>query len=253
MSGILPLFKSHYSIGRSILTLERQEDSLENGPDSVISICRENEISKLCLVEDNMSGFLEAYINAEEAGIQLIFGLRLSITDDCEDKSPDSLGKTCKYIIFARNKSGYKKLIKIYSHAAKEGFYYYPRTDFDSLKKFWSDRDLMFCVPFYDSFIFRNSLEYSSCVPKLDFLKPTFFLEDNNMPFDRLISEKVKSFCEDKYPIQKTKSIYYKERKDFKSYLTFKCINKRTTLDRPNFDHMCSNDFCFESWKEQSA
>ena len=126
-------------------------------------------------------------------------------------------------------------------------------SDFKSLKEHWSDKNLLLCMPFYDSFIFRNSLEYTSCVPELDFAEPTFFLEQNHMPFDHLVSEKVKTFCSDKYPTQKVQSIYYKGKKDFKSYLTFKCINNRTTLDRPNFDHMCSDQFCFESWKEQSA
>lgn len=253
MAGIIPIFKSHYSIGRSILTLEKDEEDRQSGPDSIINICSDNNISKLYLVEDNMSGFLQAYMNAQEKNIQLIFGLRLRITDDCEEKTPESLSKTCKYIIFARNKSGYKKLIKIFSHAAKKGFYYYPRMDFESLKEYWSDRDLMLCIPFYDSFIFRNSLEYASCVPKLDSLKPVFFIENNSMPFDSLITDKVKSFCADKYPTLNVKSIFYKDKKDFKAYLTFKCINNRTTLDRPNFDHMCSNEFCFESWKEQSV
>ena len=165
MDETLPLFKSHYSVGRSILTLDKKEDGMDGGPDSIIDICQENSLSQLYLVEDNMSGFLQAFINCEEANIQLIFGLRLTVTDDCLDKTPESLSRGCKYIIFAKNKSGYKSLIKIFSDASKDGFYYYPRTDFKSLEKYWSDDNLMLCVPFYDSFIFKKSLEYSSCVP----------------------------------------------------------------------------------------
>jgi DNA polymerase III alpha subunit len=250
MDRALPLFKSHYSIGRSILTLDPDKEA---STDSVVNICSDNDISELYLVEDNMNGFLEAYQSSVDAKINLRFGLRLSILDDCEDKSPDSLSKTCKYIIFAKNNNGYKKLIKIYTHASKHGFYYYPRIDFSSLREFWSEKDLLLCVPFYDSFIFRNTLEYSSCVPELDFVEPTFFVEDNNLPFDKMIADRVSAFCEGKYPIEKTKSIYYKNKQDFKSYLTFRCINNRTTLDKPNFDHMCSDEFCFESWKEQVA
>ena len=254
MDEVIPLFKSHYSIGKSILTLENgnKEESL-SGPDSIIDICRQNNLSKVCLVEDNMSGFLQAYLNCKEEKIDLIFGLRLSVTDDCEDKSQESLLKTCKYIVFAKNKSGYKRLIKIYSHAAKDGFYYYPRTDFASLKKLWSNKDLQLCIPFYDSFIFRNTLEYSSCVPELKSLNPIFFTENNKLPFDNLILKRVQKFCADKYPIQKVKSIFYKDKEDFKAYLTFRCINNRSTLDRPNFDHMSSDEFCFESWRNQEA
>ena len=252
MSEVVPLFKSHYSLGRSILTLNNVGSALENGPDSIMDICVQNGLDRVTLLDDNMSGFLEAYLNSKETGLDLTFGLRLRILDDCEDKSADSLTKTCKYIIFAKNRQGYKRLIKIYSHAAKVGFYYFPRIDFKSLKKYWSNDDLKFCVPFYDSFVFRNCLEYSSCVPELDYVEPTFFLEDNDLPFDKLVTERVKKFCGDKYPTQKVKSIFYKEQKDFKAYLTFRCINNRTTLDKPNFDHMCSDKFSFESWKNES-
>tara|TARA_Y100000310_G_scaffold343375_1_gene450707 strand:+ start:12153 stop:12923 length:771 start_codon:yes stop_codon:yes gene_type:complete len=250
---VLPLFKSHYSIGRSILTLENSASDVEPtvSTDSVMDICSENDISNIFLVEDNMNGFLEAYQSSKDINSVLTFGLRLSILDDCEDKSAESLQRTCKYIIFAKNDNGYRRLIRIYTHASKTGFYYYPRIDFSSLRSFWSNDDLSLCVPFYDSFIFRNSLEYTSCVPELDFVEPVFFTENNGLPFDSLISDRVHSFCKDKFPIQKVKSIYYRNREDFKAYLTFRCINNRTTLDKPNFDHMCSNEFCFESWKEQ--
>tara|TARA_B100000676_G_C17214536_1_gene406095 strand:+ start:134 stop:439 length:306 start_codon:yes stop_codon:yes gene_type:complete len=97
--------------------------------------------------------------------------------------------------------------------------------------------------------VFRNCLEYSSCVPELDYVEPTFFVEDNGLPFDNMVTKRVEKFCEGKYPTQKVKSIFYKDEKDFKAYLTFRCINNRTTLDKPNFEHMCSDKFSFESWK----
>ena len=214
MSEIVPLFKSHYSLGRSILTLDKVDSGPEDGPDSIMDICAQNGLDRVTLLDDNMSGFLEAYLNSKEAGLDLTFGLRLSILDDCEDRSEGSKSKTCKYVIFAKNEQGYKRLIKIYSHAARVGFYYFPRIDFKSLKKHWSNDDLKLCVPFYDSFVFRNCLEYSSCVPELDYVQPTFFIEDNSLPFDKIIADRVKKFCGDKYPTQKVQSIFYKKKKD---------------------------------------
>ena len=49
------------------------------------------------------------------------------------------------------------------------------------------------------------------------------------------------------------RSIYYENKEDFKAYVTFKCINNRTVLENPKFDHLCSDEFSFESWKEKSA
>ena len=177
----------------------------------------------------------------------------MTFCPDMDEKSEDSRNKSCKYIIFIKNTEGYKKLIKIYSIAAKRGFYYEPRMDFKTLKDYWTNSGLLLAVPFYDSFIYKNSLTYSVCIPEMDFTDPVFFIEKNGLPFDGILEEKVKKYCRKKYKTVETKSIYYELKNDFKSYLTFRCINNRSTLNRPQLDHMCSSEFCLESWKEQNG
>ena len=249
---ILPIFKSHYSIGRSILTLE-DEPQEPSYPDSIINILKDNKMNELYLVEDNMTSFLQAYTNCKKNNINLRYGLRLTITDNIEDKTDSSRLKNSKFIIFFKTENGYKKLIKIFSIAAKNGFYYEPRIDFKTLKGLWSDKDLLLAVPFYDSFIFNNVLKNNLCTPQLEFCSPIFFVENNNIPFDGLIKSKVIDYCKkNQNEILNAKSIYYKSRLDFKAYLTFRCINMRTTLNKPEVEHMSSNEFCFESWKEKS-
>lgn len=245
----IPLFKSHFSIGRSILTLEDEEIS-ENDPDSIIDIARKNAIKNLYLVEDNMSSFLQAYTNCKKYDINLRYGLRLSINDNMEDKTEESRSKTSKIVVFFRTNEGYKQLINIFSLAAKQGFYYEPRIDYKNLKNLWSEKDLILAIPFYDSFIFNNTLKNFICVPALEFTKPIMFVENNHLPFDSIIKNKVKNYSEaNNLKIINTKSIYYKTKKDFKSYLTFRCINNRTTLNKPELAHMSSSQFCFESLK----
>lgn len=250
----IPLFKSHYSIGKSILTLEDNEKQNPNKPSSIIEIAKRNKMDSVFLIEDSMNGFLEAFQNCKNNDIKLVFGLRLTVCEDSSVKDKDSVSKESKYVILARNEQGYKRLIKISSDAASEGFYYQPRTDLSKIKSFWSDKDLQLCVPFYDSFLFNNTLTFSLCFPDFSFTKPVFFLEDNDIPFDYLIRKKVLNYCKDnKLNTLDTKSVYYENKEDFKAYLTFKCINNRTTLENPRFDHLCSNEFSFESWKEQQA
>lgn len=243
---MIPLFKSHYSLGRSILTLE-DKDEKDDYPDSIIQICKENKMKELYLVEDNMSSFLEAYSNCRKNNIKLNYGLRISVTESMSDKSEESKVKSSKIILFFKNKKGYQQLTKLYSIAAKEGFYYEPRLDYETISKNWTD-DLILCIPFYDSFIFNNTLKNSLCIPQFDFTKPIFFIEDNDLPFDSLVKQKALSFAEkNNFKIYKAQSVFYKERKDFKAYLTFRCINNRSVLNKPNLDHMSSNEFCFES------
>ena len=245
---MIPLFKSHYSLGRSILTLEDKSE-VDDYPDSIIQIAKENKLKELFLVEDNMSSFLEAYTNTRNNNIKLNYGLRITITESIEDKSEESRSKNSKIIIFFKNNEGYSRLTKLYSKASKEGFYYEPRLDYKVLSENWSD-DLLLCVPFYDSFIYNNTLKNFICVPNFSFTKPIVFIENNDLPFDIIIKNKMLNFIkENNLEVFLVKSIYYKNKKDFKSYLTFRCINNRTTLNKPEIEHMSSDSFSFEEWK----
>ena len=265
MSGVIPLFKSHYSLGRSILTLEGAGQSFaggfngQNSPDSILDIAKEFKLDKVFLVDDNMSGFLQAYSNCKEINLELIFGLRLSICGDMHQKDDDSKSETCKYIIFIKNLEGYKRLVKIYTKASREGFYYYPRIDFKNLNELWDSNDLELAVPFYDSFIFSNVMGSAFCIPDFSKIKPVFFLEDNDLPFDDLVRGRVEQYCQGQYEMQETKSIYYESRTDFEAYQTYKCIcgrgfsNKALTLNSPNLDHCGSPEFCFESYLDHEG
>jgi DNA polymerase-3 subunit alpha len=246
---MIPLFKSHYSLGRSILTLEDKSETDEY-PDSIIQIAKQNNLNEIFLVEDNMSSFLEAYTNCRNNNIKLNYGLRITTTESIIDKSEESRSKNSKLIIFFKNKKGYERLTKLFSIAAKDGFYYEPRIDYNTINKNWSE-DLIIAIPFYDSFIFNNTLKNSICVPQIDFAKPVFFIEQNELPFDLIIKEKVLSYAKkNKLEVFNTKSIFYNNKKDFKTYLTFRCINNRTILNKPEIEHMSSNEFCFESYLE---
>ena len=98
-----------------------------------------------------------------------------------------------------------------------------------------------------------NLLQNGLCVPEFDFTTPIFFSEENDLPFNDLILKGIKKFLKPSQKIIKIKSIFYEKREDFKAYLTFRCISNRTTLDKPNLDHMTSDDFCIESWRDQNG
>ena len=246
---MIPLFKSHYSLGRSILTLENSAAAPDEA-DSIFDICKENEMNEVVVIDHNMSGFLQAYQNSKDLDIKLIFGVRMTVCSDMNQKDADSLKTNNKIVILLKNEEGYKRLIRIFSQASRDGFYYEPRIDYKNLKREWNNKDLSMAIPFYDSYIFKNTLYNNICVPELNFTEPTYFLEDNDLPFDDLIKLKVMNVSD---KTQKTQSIYYKNKKDFKAYLTFRCINNRSSLEKPELEHMTSDEFCMESWKEKVA
>lgn len=245
----VPLFKSHFSFGRSILTLEDRSENCDDQPDSIFPLLQQADLNELFLVDDHFSGFLQANQNCDKLGLKLNYGLRLTVCDDNQDKNEESLNSNSKVIVFAKNLNGYKRLVKIYTNSSNDGFYYEPRTDWKRLKKIWSDSDLAMAIPFYDSYVFNNLLTNKVCCPDL-FTEPFYFEEDNDLPFDHLVSDKLYSMGVETL---KSKSIYYATRAEFPAYLTFRCINKRTTLSKPNLEHMSSAEFCFESWKEANG
>lgn len=255
----IPLFKSHYSIGKSILTLNSPkcpED--EESADSIFDIATSSSLSEVVLVEDTFMGFLQAKKVSDELGINFIFGIRFDVCDNVSSLEEEDL-KKCnhKLIVFTRTSAGCKILNQIYtaSKTKHSGW-----IDIPLLREYWSEKDLLLAVPFYDSFLFKNLTTFNTCIPSFDFTSPTFFVEENGLPFDSLIKSAVKDYCSSNdFETQNSQSIYYKNKCDFSSYLTYKLICGRNSfsgrllsLEKPNFDHMGSDEFCWESYLQKN-
>lgn len=254
----IPLFKSNYSVGRSILTVDAEQTDARE-PDSIPLIAKELGLDHFYLVDDSISGLIDCYKSCKKLGLDFTFGLRLTFVPNLEIKDDDSLRKEAKYIIFLRNmpsyEVGYREIIKIWSKAAKDGFYYQPRLDFKSLAELWTD-NLSLAVPYYDSFIHNNALNFGQCSNDFELLKtkPVFFIEDNNLPFEPFLTKKVLDYCKSSgYDTLQAQSIFYKERKDFKTYLTRRCIDERTSIEKPNLENMTSDTFCVEEWVNKNT
>lgn len=257
---MLALFKSHYSIGKSILTLGDPESEKDGGPDSILKIALDNNLKEIVLVEDSLIGFSEAYKRCQSHGIKLVFGLRLSMRNESgsllkEDSSDENTDH--KIVIFAKNNEGCKLLNKIYSKAFTEFEGY---LTYRVLKDMWDANFLKLAVPFYDSFIHTNNFKSdSSAVPNFYQMQPTFFVESNGLAFDHLLNQEVNKYAsQNNYPIEKVKSIFYKNKEDVEAFMAYKIICNRTfgkarSLSRPELSHFCSDQFSFESWKEQNA
>lgn len=250
---MLPLFKSHFSIGKSILTLDDPKKVTEGGSDSVFKIAKDNNLKQIILVEDSLIGFFEAYKRSKEMSIQLIFGLRISMRNSA---LPEDSQSEHKVIVFAKDNDGCKLLNKIYSKAfcTNTGF-----LDYTDLKELWNENSLKLAIPFYDSFIYVNNFSFGNAVPDLSFTKPTLFVEDNGLALDYLLQEKVNEFAvNNNLPTEKVRSIYYNKKQDVKAFMAYKIICNRSfgkdrSLEKPELPHFCSDKFSFEAWKEENV
>ena len=244
---MIPLFKSHFSVGKSILTLAEPEKQKEDGPDSIISIALENGLKEVFLVEDSFTGFLSAFKACKANKLSLKFGIRITVSN-----SYDPLDNSKhKVVLFALNDEGFKQVNRIYTftNAVKDGFI--SSEDLSNL----ITKDVHLVIPFYDSYIWNNNYTFSHCIPDfIDKHDHTYFVENNKLPFDKHISDFVSCYAK-KGNIVETKSIYYKNRSDYDAWVTYKIacnrrMGKFQTLSAPELNGCASREFCIQSWKE---
>ena len=86
----------------------------------------------------NLFGAIEFYTAAKAKGIQPLVGCELYLVEgsrlERHGRSDD--GKTIFHLgLLARNLAGYQNLLKLVSDAHLQGFYYKPRTDFETLAR----------------------------------------------------------------------------------------------------------------------
>ena len=95
---MIPLFKTHYSIGKSILNTK-----------DIFEIQREHDLKEIVVVEDSFYGFRSLNKEAMKNNIKLIFGIRLSVVQSSVDEL------SSKLIFFAKNNEGMNKIKSLYS------------------------------------------------------------------------------------------------------------------------------------------
>ncbi len=83
-----------------------------------------------------------------------------------------------------------------------------------------------------------------NAIPDL-FYNPIFFIEDNGLPTDGMMKKTVADF--EANCVTDAQTIYYAKRADFKAYNAFRCIGKRSNLNKPNLEGFCSDSFCLEN------
>jgi DNA polymerase III subunit alpha len=130
---------SHYSILDAISTI-----------DGIIESAVENKMSAVALTDHGvLFGALEFYIKAKEAGIKPIIGSEVYIVTDgsrfdktkgSKDEESDLAVRNKKthykhLVLLAKDKVGWKNLIKLITIGHTEGFYYKPRIDMEVLEK----------------------------------------------------------------------------------------------------------------------
>lgn len=245
---MIPIFKSHFSLGRSILTLEPPDSCEEGGSSSIFKLAKDAGLKEVFLLENNISSFPYAFDVAKKLGIGLRYGEVFDIsTTNGTDKFYSKVG------IFALNDAGFAELRELHTkvYVEQDG-----DINFEQLK---ISSNLGLVIPFYDSFLNANAFTYANFTYDFGSLKPIFFIEDNGLPQDGILREIVMNYaanhgCE----IQETRTILYESAEDIDSYMTYRILCNRGdskgggSLEKPNIDYFGSNKFNWERFKREN-
>ena len=168
---MIPLFKSTFSIGRSLLRVE-----------DLVDIAQSGDVKKMILVEDNFYGFRvinQAFLHAE---IPMVYGVRLPVVQSNLSEKPSKL------IFFPKNNKGVGVVRNLYTKCyTSEG----ECLHLSDIEKGQLD-EVSIGVPFYDSYIFNNIFNFGLCDLSLDDFDHFYMEENNKHPFDFQISSALK-------------------------------------------------------------
>lgn len=103
----------------------------------LVKYAKQNDMPAVALTDHGvMYGAVEFYTKCKEAGVKPIVGSEFYVHDGDITQRDNTDNKLYHLILLAKNKVGYKNLVKMTSIANLEGFYYKPRINFELLEKY---------------------------------------------------------------------------------------------------------------------
>jgi DNA polymerase-3 subunit alpha len=226
-------------------------DSLLDGlsrPEQIAARCKKIAASACALTDHGtISGTVKFHNVMKKAGIKPILGCELYISDqDCKIKTPENR-KLSHLVVLAKNKKGWKNLIKIVSESNKlENLYYKPRLDLKTLGELVDGNLIAFAghlgstlsnkiMQLDDSDWKNQGLSHVGLLTDI-FGKENFFLEAQLMdkqynPDQVIVTEKVRELAKlTGLKVICTPDAHYAEKSDSVDQRILLCNNLKTTI-----------------------
>lgn len=105
------------------------------GLDKLIDFGKKNNFKALAITDHgNIFGAVKFFEKCKKAGIKPVLGIEAYFTEDIAIKNAEK--KYYHLILLVQNEIGYKNLCKLISFSYQQGFYFKPRIDYATLKKY---------------------------------------------------------------------------------------------------------------------
>ena len=205
----------------------------------------------------NMYGVMEFYETMKKAGIKPIIGVEVYIAPNgIEKKEKDE--ERFHLILLAKSLKGYKNLTKIVTESYIKGFYYKPRIDFETLKKY--NEDIIAMTACLQGEISAKALrgdlqEVKKALYKyLDiFGKENFFIEVQNhgLEEERRVIEVAKTLRDTEgVKLVATNDAHYLRKEDAHAHDILLCVQTLRPFDDPERMRFPSEEFYVKSEEE---
>ena len=210
----------------------------------------------------NLFGALDFYLKATKAGIKPIIGCEMYVAPGSRFEKTGTAGhheeSSYHLILLARNKTGYKNLVKLVTAGYLEGFYYRPRIDKELLRKH-SDGligmsaclsgeipKLLLQGRYEDAK--KTALDYQNILGIENFY---FELQDNGIPEQEQANRELIRLSKDTgIPVVATNDCHYLNREDHKSHDALLCIQTGKTVKDTNRMKFSSETFYVKTPEE---
>ncbi len=224
--------------------------------DDLVEHLAKNNI-KACAVTDHGNMYASLYFAEEcvKKGIKYIIGCELYATDDHFDKRPGT--KTEHIVLLAKNKTGYKNIVKLDSLSYIDGFYGKPRISYDYIKQ---HHEGVICLSAclagrMPQLLLQGNYEGAKkwAAEMKEVFGEDFYIElqDHDIPEEKqVIPELIKIARELDIQLVATNDVHYIEKEDWEAHDVLLCIQTKKTLADPKRMKFDTREFYMKSGDE---
>jgi len=223
--------------------------------DDILDHCEKQNWKSIALTDHGvMYGIIEFYQKAKERGIKPILGVEAYVAPNGRKLKRPNIDITRYHLtLLAKNKIGYKNLIKLTTKAHLEGFYYKPRIDLELLKKY--NKGLIClsgCVAGQiPRLLIAGKMHKAQKIARQYekiFGKGNYYLEIMDHPnLPQTIPQLVELSKKTNIPLAATNDAHYVKNQDQEAHDILLCVQTNNTVNEKNRLNMSDGDYSLRS------
>ena len=226
--------------------------------DALVDHCVANNIKAVAITDHgNMYATLHFAERCKKKGVQPIIGCELYMTQDLHVK--DNSSDFEHLILLAKNKKGYRNLVKLNSIAYVDGFYYKPRADYKTLRE---HSEGLVCLSAclagrIPKLLLRGDYEGAkkTALELKEIFGDDFYIEiqDHGLEEQRRVLPLLLQLAKelDIQPVA-TNDVHYIEKDDWEMQDVLMCIQTKKTIDDPKRMKFETHEFYMKSPEEMA-